>query len=89
MFIINLEYADRVGKLPKYIFAEIEELTLEKKKQGTDLIPLGIGDPDLTAPQMIVDEIIDQVKVPENQNYPSSMGEEDFRKTIAHWYNVR
>ncbi|MFO8019919.1 MAG: aminotransferase class I/II-fold pyridoxal phosphate-dependent enzyme [Promethearchaeia archaeon] len=89
MLIINLEYAERIGRLPKYIFAEIEELTLEKRKQGADLIPLGIGDPDLTAPEIIVNEIRDQIKVPKNQNYPSSMGEEDFRKTIAQWYNVR
>ena len=89
MFIINLEYAKRIGRLPKYIFAEIEELTLRQRKAGVDLIPLGIGDPDLTAPEIMVNELIKEVKVPENQNYPSSMGGEDFRKTVAEWYNTR
>jgi len=86
---IQIEYAERVGRLPKYIFAAIEELKAKKKKEGVDFIPLGIGDPDLAAPDIIVDELINQVKVPGNQNYPTSMGEEDFRKEIARWYNVR
>ncbi|TFG00307.1 MAG: aminotransferase class I/II-fold pyridoxal phosphate-dependent enzyme [Promethearchaeota archaeon] len=86
---MKIEYANRVGRLPKYIFAHIEELIAEKKKAGVDLIKLGIGDPDLTTPDLIVNEIIKQVKVPENQNYPTSMGEEDYRKAVAKWNKVR
>ncbi|MBD3214727.1 MAG: aminotransferase class I/II-fold pyridoxal phosphate-dependent enzyme [Candidatus Lokiarchaeota archaeon] len=78
-----------MGRLPKYIFAAIEELKAKKKKEGVDFIPLGIGDPDLTTPDIIVDELINQVKIPGNQNYPTSMGEEDFRREIARWYKVR
>ena len=87
--MIKIEFAERVGRLPPYIFAEIEQLKLEKKKQGVDLIPLGIGDPDLQTPELILDEICAQIKIPENQNYPTSMGEEDFREAVARWYKVR
>ncbi|MBA7683958.1 LL-diaminopimelate aminotransferase [subsurface metagenome] len=86
---IKIKFAERVGRLPPYIFAEIEQLKLEKKKQGVDLIPLGIGDPDLTTPELILNELIEQAKIPENQNYPSSMGEEFFRVSVARWYKVR
>ena len=86
---IKIKFAERVGRLPPYIFAEIEQLKLEKKKQGVDLIPLGIGDPDLTTPELILKELIEQAKIPENQNYPSSMGEEFFRESVARWYKVR
>ncbi len=89
MFIIKFEFAERVKRLPPYIFAEIEQLKLEKKKQGLDLIPLGIGDPDLSTPELILNEMLEQVKIPENQNYPTSMGEEDFRNAVANWYKVR
>ena len=89
MFSIKIKYADRIGRLPPYIFAEIEQLKLEKKKQGVDLIPLGIGDPDLTTPELILNELIEQAKIPENQNYPTSMGEEFFRESVARWYKVR
>ena len=86
---MKIEYAKRIGRLPPYIFAEIEELKLKKKKEGVDLISLGIGDPDLTTPDLILNEMIEQVKNPENQNYPTSMGEEDFREAVAKWYKVR
>lgn len=86
---IKIEYADRIGRLPRYIFVEIEKLKVEKKKQGIDLISLGIGDPDLSTPDIIIDELITQVKEPENQNYPSSPGEEDFLNAVAQWYKVR
>ncbi len=72
-----------------YIFAEIEQIINKKKIEGIDLIPLGIGDPDLTTPDLIIDEMIKQVKYPENQNYPSSMGEQDFREAVQRWYKVR
>ena len=84
-----MEYSERVKRLPTYIFVEIEQLLTEKRKKGIDLIPLGIGDPDLNTPQIIINELINQVKIPENQNYPSSMGEKDFREAIARWYDVR
>ena len=86
---MKIEYAERVKRLPKYIFVAVEELKAKKKKEGIDFISLGIGDPDLTTPELIINELIDQVKIPENQNYPASMGEEIFREGIARWYKVR
>jgi len=89
VYIIKIKYANRLGRLPKYIFAAIEELKEQKKKEGMDLISLGIGDPDLSTPNIIIEELIKQVKLPENQNYPSSMGEKEFRETVAKWNKVR
>ncbi|MFX1302637.1 MAG: aminotransferase class I/II-fold pyridoxal phosphate-dependent enzyme [Promethearchaeota archaeon] len=84
-----MNYAERVKRLPTYIFVEIEQLLEEKRKKRIDLIPLGIGDPDLTTPELIINEMIRQVRIPENQNYPASMGEQDFREAVARWYKVR
>ena len=86
---MNIEYSKRFHSIPPYIFAEIEQLKSKKRKEGVDLIPLGIGDPDLETPKLILDELIKQVQIPDNQNYPSSMGEEDFRLAIQRWYNIR
>jgi LL-diaminopimelate aminotransferase len=86
---INVKYANRIDRLPIYIFAEIEQLVRKKKEEGIDFIPLGIGDPDLTTPELILKELIKQVKVPENQNYPTSMGEQDFREGVTRWYRSR
>jgi LL-diaminopimelate aminotransferase len=46
------EVADRVKRLPPYLFAEIEKAIKEKKAQGVDLISLSIGDPDLPPPPL-------------------------------------
>jgi len=89
VFKINLKYANRINRLPPYIFVEIEQLKKEKKRQGIDLISLGIGDPDLPTPDLILNELIKQVRYPENQNYPTSMGEQDFREAVQRWYKVR
>ncbi|MFX1456628.1 MAG: aminotransferase class I/II-fold pyridoxal phosphate-dependent enzyme [Promethearchaeota archaeon] len=86
---MKLEYAERVKSLPKYIFVEIEQLIAEKRKEGIEFIPLGIGDPDLTTPDIIIQEMIEQARIPENQNYPSSMGQEFYREEVARWNKVR
>jgi LL-diaminopimelate aminotransferase len=86
---MKIEYAKRLIRLPKYIFAQIEELIAEKKRAGESLIKLGIGDPDLPTPELIVNELIEQVKLPENQNYPTSKGEAFYREGIARWNKVR
>ncbi|MDD1664184.1 MAG: LL-diaminopimelate aminotransferase, partial [Methanomicrobiales archaeon] len=40
-------YSNRLGNLPPYLFAQIDELKEEQVKRGVDVIDLGIGDPDL------------------------------------------
>jgi LL-diaminopimelate aminotransferase len=89
VFFIKIDYAERVKRLPPYIFVEIEQLVSKKRKEGVDFIPLGIGDPDLTTPEVIVNELAKEVRVPANQNYPSSMGEDFFREGVARWNKVR
>jgi len=86
---MNINYAERIGRLPRYIFAEIEQLKAKKQKEGIDFISLGIGDPDLNTPDSLLKVLIKEVTNPQNQNYPPSMGTEEFRETVSEWYNVR
>ena len=37
---------ERLGRIPAYVFAELERKLAEKKAAGVDVISLGIGDPD-------------------------------------------
>lgn len=85
----KIRYAEAIKKLPKYIFAEIEELKQEKKEKGVDLISLGIGDPDIPTPDLILDKIAEELRKPENHQYPSSMGSKIFREGVARWYKNR
>jgi LL-diaminopimelate aminotransferase len=84
-----IEYAERIKRLPPYIFAEIEKLQKEKKAQGVDLISLSIGDPDLPPPQFVVDALAKEVAGLKNHNYSFSQGEPDFRAAVTSWYKTR
>ena len=86
---MDIDFADRVKRLPPYVFAEMEKLILEKKKQGIDLISLSIGDPDLPPPSFVLEALRREVADPENHKYSFSQGETDFRQAVASWYKKR
>lgn len=86
---MTFEFADRVKRLPPYLFAEIEKQINEKKAQGIDLISLSIGDPDLPPPQFVIDALKEESANPKNHNYSFSQGEPDFRKAVIEWCKKR
>ena len=85
----TFEQADRLKQIPPYLFVRLEQLSAEKKAQGWDMIDFGIGDPDLSAPDCIVEEMYKAAKVNDNQKYSSSAGEKDLRVAVAQWYKKR
>ena len=80
---MTFESANRIKRLPPYLFAEIEKSIKEKKAQNIDLISLSIGDPDLPPPQFIIDALKEEVANVKNHNYSFSQGEPDFREAVA------
>jgi LL-diaminopimelate aminotransferase len=86
---MTFEYADRVKRLPPYLFSEIEKIIKEKKAQGVDLISLSIGDPDLPPPPFVVEALKQEVADLKNHNYSFSQGEPDFRQAVSEWYKKR
>lgn len=86
---MTFDYAERIKRLPPYLFAEIEKMQKEKKAQGVDLIALSIGDPDLPPPQFILDALAQEAADRKNHNYSFSQGEPDFREAVTGWYKKR
>jgi LL-diaminopimelate aminotransferase len=86
---MDIEFADRVKRLPPYLFAEIERQIKEKKAAGVDLISLSIGDPDLPPPKFVIDALKEEAANPKNHNYSFSQGEPDFRQAVTEWYKKR
>ncbi len=84
-----MRYSRRMDGLPPYLFAEIERKIAEKRKQGVDVISLGIGDPDTPTPAHIVEEMQRQVADPANHQYPTNRGTDEFRKAVADFYRQR
>jgi LL-diaminopimelate aminotransferase len=84
-----IEYAERIKRLPPYLFAEIEKMQKEKKAQGIDLISLSIGDPDLPPPKFVLEALKAEAGNSKNHNYSFSQGEPDFRQSVVEWYQKR
>ncbi|MDI9632568.1 MAG: LL-diaminopimelate aminotransferase [Methanolinea sp.] len=82
-------YAERMGKLPPYLFARIDELKSRKVREGCDVIDLGVGDPDLATPPHVVEELCRAARDPANHHYPSYAGMREFREAVARWYRNR
>ena len=81
--------AQRLGRIPPYLFAEIDRKVQLKKKAGVDVISLGIGDPDLPTPARIVSVLQEAAADPANHRYPSYFGLTELRDAIAGWYRQR
>jgi LL-diaminopimelate aminotransferase len=81
--------ADRLTKLPPYLFAEIDRKKREVRARGVDVIDLGIGDPDLPTAPHIIRALQDAAEKPEHHRYPSYEGMPTFRQAVADWYAKR
>ena len=79
--------ADRLNKIPPYLFAEISRIKREAIAKGANLIDLGIGDPDIPTPQGIIDALVRAANNPETHRYDeSARGWVPFLKAASNWY---
>jgi LL-diaminopimelate aminotransferase len=85
----NIEKSERLKSLPPYLFKEIDRQKQEVRKQGIDIIDLGVGDPDMPTPPHIIEALHRAALDPVNHQYPSYSGMGDFKVTAARWYQRR
>ena len=81
--------AARMGLLPPYLFAAIEQKIADTRAAGVDIISLGIGDPDTPTPGMIVASMQQAVADASTHQYPSNRGRQSFRDSVAGFYDRR
>lgn len=86
---IAIKKAKRINELPPYLFAEIDRKKRAALARGVDLIDLGVGDPDIPTPAVIVEKLLESASKPANHRYPSSAGMIEFRQAVAEWYKKR
>jgi len=89
---MNLDWitpAGRLQALPPYVFARLDELKARAREQGLDLIDLGMGNPDGSAPQPVIEAAIAALQNPANHGYPPFEGTASFRRAITSWYRRR
>jgi alanine-synthesizing transaminase len=78
-----------IEKMPPYVFAVVNQLKMEARRRGEDIIDLGMGNPDLATPQPIVDKLIEAAQNPRNHRYSMSKGIPNLRLEMANWYGRR
>ncbi len=79
----------RMRRLPPYVFAQVNELKMRLRREGKDIVDLGMGNPDLPTPKHIVDKLLEAAQKPHNHRYSASRGITKLREAIANWYGSR
>ena len=84
-----MNHFERIERLPNYIFAVINELKLQARRAGEDIIDFSMGNPDGPTPKPIVDKLIEAASKPKNHRYSVSKGIYKLREAICNWYARR
>ena len=86
-----MQTADRLEKLPPYLFMTLRNKINDAKAQGVDVISLAIGDPVDPSPPSVVQALCDAAHDPANHPYPTDeeWGMAAFREAVARWYDRR
>ena len=86
---MRIEKAERLKRLPPYLFKELDRQKEEVRAKGVDIIDLGVGDPDLPTPPHIIEALKNAAQDPANHRYPSYSGMIDFNAAVVEWYKDR
>lgn len=81
-----MEEFPRIKRLPPYVFAIVNSLKAEARARGEDIIDFGMGNPDHSPPQHVVDKLIEASQREDTHRYSMSRGIPRLRRAICSWY---
>ena len=76
----DIEVSLRIRRLPAYLFASINALRDQKRREGVDIIDLGMGNPHDAPPQRVIDKLGEAANDPRNHGYSQSIGVPNLRR---------
>ena len=79
----------RLHRLPPYMFGKLKQLTHERRRQGIDVIDLGMGNPNEPTPKHIIDKLCEAAREPRHHRYSISRGIFNLRREVAWHYERR
>jgi alanine-synthesizing transaminase len=82
----SIEVAERVRRLPPYLFAQINRLMYEKRRAGDDVIDLGMGNPSDPPQDLVVEKLAEAARDPKNHGYSEAQGILSLRREVAGKY---
>ena len=80
---------EKLNRLPKYVFAEVNDLKMAARRAGEDVIDFSMGNPDGPPSEKIIEKLIESAKKPKNHGYSASKGLYKLRLAICNWYKRR
>ncbi len=75
-----------MDQLPPYLLGMINKIKTEKRRNGLDVIDLGMGNPMDPTPEAVIDKLVEVAKDPKTHRYPESSGMPHLRIEIAKYY---
>jgi alanine-synthesizing transaminase len=84
-----MEEFHRIRRLPPYVFEQVNRAKAAARNAGADIIDLGMGNPDLPAPQHVLDKLKETLGKPRTDRYSASKGIAGLRKAQAAYYARR
>jgi alanine-synthesizing transaminase len=88
-FAFTIPVADRLRRLPPYLFGKINELRDKKRKEGVDVIDLGMGNPTDPAEKHTVERLREAALDAANHRYSAAWGILELRRECAAQYERR
>ena len=84
-----MQLAKRLDLFKGYLGTEMNIRLTKMREEGRDVINLGLGDPDVTPPQHLLEALRDAVSNPDHHHYPSFYSNRSLKEAIAGWYARR
>src|SRR5882672_1137193 len=85
----QIAVADRVKRLPPYLFGRINDLKQRRRRAGVDIIDLGMGNPTDVPDPLIIDKLCEAARDERNHRYSVSNGLFNLRREAALRYARR
>jgi alanine-synthesizing transaminase len=79
----------RIDDLPPYVFATVDALKRELRREGHDVIDLGFGNPDIPSPEIAVEKLREAAARDRNHRYSASRGIDGLRRAVCELYARR
>jgi alanine-synthesizing transaminase len=79
----------RIRRLPPYVFEQVNRAKAEARNAGADIIDLGMGNPDLSAPPHVIEKLKETLGKPRTDRYSASKGIPGLRRAQANYYQRR
>ncbi|MEH0022192.1 MAG: aminotransferase class I/II-fold pyridoxal phosphate-dependent enzyme [Desulfobacter sp.] len=81
-----IRFAGRMDQLPPYLFGMINKMKMDKRRNGDDVIDLGMGNPMDPTPDAVIEKLVEVAKDPKAHRYPESSGLPHLKQEIAKYY---